>query len=215
VPGDTTPEVGKDMVLLDQDLLVARSALPADVHALLREATRRIARFRLDYRVPAFVPSDFRAAYSHLRALASAELTPGNLFCEWGSGFGVVTCLAAMLGYDARGIEIEPCLVDAAQQLADDFDLPVEFVQGSFIPPGGGNLVSPVNGFSWLTTDEGQVHQELGLDPEDFDIIFAYPWPDEERTIADLFTQYSKPGALLVTYHDLGGLRLRQKPGTS
>jgi hypothetical protein len=58
------------------------------------------------------------------------------------------------------------------------------------------------------------VHQELGLDPDDFDVVFAYPWPDEEQTIADLFAEYSKARAVLVTYHELGGLRVRQKPGT-
>jgi hypothetical protein len=202
------------MVLLDRDLLVAQSVLPRDVHALLSEARRRIGRFRSEHRIPAFVPSDFRAAYAVLRALASAEVAPGNLFCEWGSGFGVVTCLAAMLGFDAWGIEIESGLVAAAQELADDFDLPVEFVQGSFIPPGGGSLTATVDGYSWLTTDEGEVHQELGLDPEDFDVVFAYPWPDEEQTIADLFAHYAKVRAVLVTYHELGGLRVRQKPGT-
>jgi hypothetical protein len=164
--------------------------------------------------MPAFVPSDFRAAYALLRTLASAELAPGNLFCEWGSGLGVATCLAAMLGFDALGIEIEADLVDAAQELADDFALPVEFVQGSFIPPGGESLTTAANGFSWLTTDEGKVHEELGLDPGDFDVVFAYPWPDEEQAIPALFAEYSKPGAALMTYHELGNLRVRQKAGT-
>ena len=63
--------MGRLTDLVDRDLLVARSVLPRGVHALLSEARRRIARFRLGHRIPAFVPSDFRAAYALLRALAS------------------------------------------------------------------------------------------------------------------------------------------------
>src|SRR5579885_3294362 len=114
------------MALLDVKLTVADAELPADVRALLREADRRIERFQRDCHVPGFVPSDFAGAYRVLRALQEADAAPGGLFCEWGSGFGVVACLAALLGYDAHGIEIEGELVDAARELAADFDLPVE-----------------------------------------------------------------------------------------
>jgi hypothetical protein len=191
---------------------VGRSPLPSDVQALLREASRRIDRFlRSHHCIAAFVPSDFRATYAALQALVEADVAPGELFCEWGSGFGVVTCLAAMLGFDARGIEIEPELVHAAQELADDFDLPVEFHHGSFIPPGGEHYLSLGSGFSGLTPTEGHAHEDLGLAPEDFDVIFAYPWPDEEQSIEDLFAHYAGAGAVLVTYHGMGVPRLRQK----
>ena len=66
-----------------------------------------------------------------MAALAANDILPGTLFCEWGSGFGVVTCLAAMLEFDASGIEIESDLVDAAEDLSADFGLAVEFMCGS------------------------------------------------------------------------------------
>jgi hypothetical protein len=82
---------------------------PADVRAFLREAERRVARFRRRGRAPAFVPSDFTLAYGALRALEAAARAPGGLFCEWGSGFGVVPCLAAMLDVvRAGGLEQRP-----------------------------------------------------------------------------------------------------------
>src|SRR4029079_19467023 len=104
---------------------------------------------------------------------------------EWGSGFGVVACLAAMLDFDAVGIEIESDLVDEAQQLADDFDLPVEFFCGGFIPRG--SAIHAGSGYSWLSTDESTGDGVLGLDPDDFDVTFAYPWPDEEGATETLF----------------------------
>src|SRR5256885_1381872 len=124
------------MPLLDLNLLVDGTALPGDVRAFLQEAERRIEQFQLDCHLPGFVPSDFARVYGVLSTLSAGDLLPGGLFCEWGSGFGVVACLAAMLEFDACGIEIEGELVGAARQLADDFDLPVEFICGSFIPKG-------------------------------------------------------------------------------
>jgi hypothetical protein len=197
------------MPLVNLDLSIDSTTMPGDVCSFLKEASRRIERFQIDCHVPGFVPSDFARVYSTLRRLSEAGLAAGSFFCEWGSGFGVVACLAAMLDFEAYGIEIEGELVEAAQQLADDFALPVEFVRGSFIPPGGDSYASA--DFAWLTTDTGSAHDELGIAPDDFDIIFAYPWPDEEGVTGKLFERYAAPGAVLVTYHGEDVLRLRRK----
>ncbi len=199
------------MPLADLDLLISRTALPSDVRSFLREAERRIDRFQLTCQIPAFVPSEFEFAYNVLQALASAAPTFGGLFCEWGSGFGVVACLAAMLEFDACGIEIEGDLVEAAEQLAGDFDLPVEFVCGSFIPKSAQVCSEADNGFAWLVTDKGNTEEELGLAMDDFGVIFAYPWPDEERLIGNLFERYAAVGAVLVTHNGGQEFRLRRK----
>src|SRR5262249_44071404 len=98
----------------------------------LKEARARIARFQRSQRAPAFVASDFAAVYAALRRLEESGPPPGRLFCEWGSGFGVASCLAAMLGFDARGIEADGRLVAAARRLAAAFDSPAAFVRGNF-----------------------------------------------------------------------------------
>jgi hypothetical protein len=198
------------MPLVDLNLPVAETSLPGDVRAFLREADRRIRRFQREAHFPAFVPSEFPCAYAVLRALSESGLAPGSLFCEWGSGFGVIACLAAYLDFDAYGIEIEGELVDAAQELADDFGLPVEFVRGSFIPAGY-DVYDHGDEFAWLTTDAGGGHQDLGLEPDDFDVIFAYPWPDEERVTETLFEKCGRSGAVLVTNHTTDDLRVRGK----
>ena len=48
----------------------------------------------------------------------------------------MVTCLAALLEFDAYGIEVDGTLVRASRRFAADFDLPAEFAHGSFIPAG-------------------------------------------------------------------------------
>jgi hypothetical protein len=187
--------------------------IPSDIRAFLREADRRICRYYRRYRSSAFCPSNFRGAYGILQHRAAQAETAGTLFCEWGSGFGVVTCLAALLEFDAFGIEVDSNLVRASRRLAADFDLPVEFAQGSFIPAGDRKLMQAAGSFAWLTTTAAPAHEELGLATEDFGIIFAYPWPDEERALGQLFERHAGAGALLVTHHGGEDFRLCRKSG--
>ena len=199
------------MSLIDLPRLLVEPTLPLAVRQFLREADRRTEQICRDSHLPAFVPSDFAGFYAALRALEASGLLHGRWFCEWGSGLGVSACLAAMLEFDAWGIEIEGELVDAARLLAADFDLPVEFVRGSFIPPGSDALATEADDCAWLTAVAGGGLEEIGMGPEEFDVIFAYPWPDEERLIAKLFDRHGRAGAVLMTYHEVGGLRLRRK----
>jgi len=184
---------------------------PRAVREFLREADQRIGPLLLRGRVPAFVPCDFEAAYAALSGLAAATLARGPVFCEWGSGLGVVAGLADLLGFEASGIEAEALLVDQARRLAEDFGLGVEFAHGSFVPPGGETLVHAGGQYAWLTTESDDAYAELGLDPVDLDVVFAYPWPDEEAVTEDLFERYAGPGALLVTYHGGTEVRFRRK----
>jgi hypothetical protein len=208
-----------DIPLVNLSLPAASAPLPEDIRSFIREAERRIEEFQIDSRFPGFVPSDFASAYGILRALADADGRRARLFCEWGSGFGVVACLAAMLDFEASGIEVEGELVEAARQLADDFEVPVEFVHGSFIPAEASGFLKSNDGFAWLTPST--VLEFSGdLAPEDFDVIFAYPWPDEALFIETLFERHAKPGALFVTYHGgeewqvrrLAGAKKRKRP---
>jgi hypothetical protein len=202
------------MPLVDLSLPIDGAPPPGDVRDFLWEADRRLERCQFGCRIPGFVPCDYVQAYWTLRALAASRAAPGRLFCEWGSGLGVVACLAAMLDFDACGIEIERELVDAARRLAADFDVPARFLHGSFIPDGGAALPDGEADCAWLAADRGTL-EAPGLGPEDFDVIFAYPWPDEERAVAGLFERRGRAGAVLATYHGGEAVRLRRlkKPG--
>ncbi len=208
------------MPLVDVEISIDGSVLSDDVVAFLREADLRVSKFVRDspIRVTGFVPSDFVTVYQALRAITEAKLAPGTSLCEWGSGFGVVASLAAMLEFKVCGIEIERGLVDASRRLADDFGLPVEFVHGSFIPSGAEAHVEEALAdtsaeYFWLATDADDAYDELGLGPHGFDVVFAYPWPGEECLIEVLFEKYAAEEALLLTYNKYNSVRLRRKVG--
>ena len=131
--------------------------------------------------------------------------------CRSETALGARSLPLCDLDFDACGIEIECDLVDAAQELADEHELPVEFVCGSFIPVGGEDVADHVGDFAWLRTDAPSAYDELGLDPQDFDVIFAYPWPGEEDTVIELFDRYAAVGALLVTYQGRDDVHVRRK----
>ncbi len=205
------------MRLTEIPLALEAIELPADVVEFLDEADRRVRSFseRIPGLVSGFVPSDFVAVYQSLRFIRDRHLACGTSFCEWGSGLGVVASLASMLEFDAYGIEINPELLQASQQLADDFDLPTVLIQGSFVPPGSDHLLDwafmDLEGGLKLHTEADEAYEDLGLDVRDFDIVFTYPWPDDEPLIARLFARYASRGALLLTYHDSKPMRLRRK----
>src|SRR6266576_6014807 len=111
------------MSLVDLPPSKGGPVLPGDVRAFLREAEQRIEQFQAAGHVPGFVPSDVERVYSVLHDLAAEELAPGKLFCEWGSGFGVVACLAAWLDFDTCGLGIGQGLVEDARVRGSEFDL--------------------------------------------------------------------------------------------
>ena len=206
------------MPLVDVEIPIGDAPLPGDVAAFLLEADRRVQQFveHGAVRVTGFVPSEFETVYRALRAISEANLAPGVAMCEWGSGLGIVAALASTLDFDACGIEIEKELHDAAQKLADDYELPVELIHGSFIPADAQSFAEQAYAdqsgeFCWLVTDADDAYTELGLEPDDFDLVFAYPWPGEESLIANLFERCASTEALLLTFNQFGTVRLQRK----
>ena len=187
--------------------------LPPAVQAMVDEAEAQIEAYQRDHCLPDFVACDFALAYRALRAMTDAQLPSGKLFCEWGSGFGVVACLAAQLGFDAVGIEIEEDLIQHAEKLADRFGLNVRFVQGSYLPRGCSLKARLGTGASWIRKEEWDIDAAAGFAPGDFDVIFAYPWPDDADAIAELFEHVAAPGALFASYHGGTDFRVRRKVG--
>ena len=119
----------------------------------------------------------------------------------------MITVLADLLGYEACGIELDPDLVESATQLAERFDSAAQFVCGSFVPPDYGDNPALESSDFLTTTDGAPAYEELGLDLEDFDLVYAFPWPDEEELLYDIVRCCARPGACMLTYHGTDGFR--------
>ena len=157
-----------------------------------------------------FVNCDFHLAARTLQWIASNHLLAGNRFCELGSGFGVVAMLAAEFGMESVGIEIEPALVRQSDALASRLGVAVEFFCGSFVPRNA-NVSHLVREMKHVETDEGDVYREIGLAIEDFDLLFAFPWPGEHELFETLLETCGSDGTLLLTYRGREGMELLRK----
>ncbi len=189
---------------------------PSRVSRLLREADSRIREYLEQQRGHGrgFVASNFALVHTALERIVAEGLARGPLFCEWGSGFGVVAMLASMLDFEAYGIEIQSELVLAAEDLADCLGCDVRFAHGSFVASCDADLNDSAE-HSWWHTTEGSAYEDLDVDPEEFDLFFGYPWPGEEHLFDALFVRYASVGALLLTYHDAVGVLVQRKTRSS
>lgn len=152
----------------------------------------------------AFVAADYEAVYHQLQALQGRVET----FLEWGSGLGLITIMASRLGFDACGIEIQPALVDQARQLASRYAPEARFSVGSFIPDA--YRWNPEFGDDGSRTDfdAADGYGELDMELRDFDLIYVYPWPDEQAIFADVVRRHAAPAALFLSYDVREGFSL-------
>src|SRR5205809_587865 len=101
------------------------------------------------------------------------------------------------VGDPAIPADVERFLYEANQRI-------VQFQQSAHIPGFVPSDYHRVYGVLHAITS-------MELDPDDFDVVFAYPWPDEDQMTADLFQRFAAPGAVLVTFHGGDDLRIRRK----
>jgi hypothetical protein len=73
-----------------------------------------------------FVASNYELVWQVLDAL------PRGRFCEWGSGFGIITGLAQLLGFESSGIEIDENLAEASRKLLADFGISSRIYCGDY-----------------------------------------------------------------------------------
>ena len=163
-------------------------------------------RARQGDRFHGFVPADLAGAVDALARLRDRATS----FVELGSGSGAITVAADLLGYEASGIEIEPWLVEASEELAETFESDARFVTGSFLPTGF-RVEGLIDADYAVTSDAAASGwDELGEDVGDFDLVYAFPWPGEEEMFFRLVEEHGRPGQLFLTYHADEGFVLRQ-----
>ena len=192
-------------------------AIPTEIVGFLRSADALVEQHRINGAMSfrGFVPSDYTAIYQCLRVVHDTQLLTGDRFCEWGSGVGVVASLAAMIGFESFGIEYDTNLCTVAEGICEDFDIPVEVVNGSFIPEGVEDLIDHAfathNGELALHTDPDLAYEEMGYAINDFNLIFAYPWPNDLELTCEIFDRCAAQGALLLTYYESESIALHRK----
>lgn len=158
-----------------------------------------------------FVRCDFHLFDQSLTWIRQNHLLTGNRFCELGSGFGVAAMLASLHGLESVGIEIESYLVEQACDLAEELDLSAEFFCGSFVPRDMPNISDLGSEVEHVEIHEGEVYDEIGLEMNDFDLFFAFPWPGEEHFFEAVFESGAAMNAMLLTFRGRDGMHLMRK----
>ena len=158
-----------------------------------------------------YVSADFAAIYQSLLKLR----TRADTFLEWGSGLGVVSIMASRLGFDAYGIEVEPELVVAAQELAERFHASPHFATGSFIPEEFEADVADGDEFHRTMTADRSAYEEQDMGLRDFDVVYAYPWPEEHSVFRSIIRRCGSARTLYLRYDVREGLSLSRPAAKS
>jgi SAM-dependent methyltransferase len=186
--------------------------LLTDVQALIDAAEERFEQFyaeKLNKRYPRYIASEPAQVYAALKWVTDRGLAPERRFIEWGSGFGVATGMAALLGYDATGIELREGLVAIARELLESRSIEADFLCTSYIPEGfieyeiaGGSDLVADNSFGYQL-ENGPVYQDEDqvVDIAEVDLFYAYPWPGEQEMMLKLFDAIAEVDAILIAYY--------------
>lgn len=198
------------MPLEELQIELSTGPLPDDIAHFLAVADKHcdaIFESGANKKMPAFVPADYERIYRAIDAVQREGSILGNRFVEWGSGLGTATCLAALLGFEAIGIEIQAELVKRAKVLADEFDLSPEFLEMSYLPEGydfqntqGARELSMPS----RARRHGAMYEDVEWELEEVDLFYIYPWPGEQEAALQLFDAVASDGAYLICYYGEG-----------
>ena len=183
--------------------------VPEPFASLIQDADDRWDKFwaqKLNKRYPRYVASEPAQVYAALKHVRDEGLALGDRFIEWGSGFGIATSLAAQLGFEATGIELEDGLVEIAESLAKKHRTGAEFIATTYIPEGyisydhvGGSDIVPDESFGHQAEPPRYDGMDIGLD--EIDVFFVYPWPGEQEMMLKLFQSVASEDAILIAYY--------------
>ena len=156
-----------------------------------------------------FVAADYGQVFRALLGLRGEAQT----FLEFGSGLGVIAIMASRLGFRSYGIESESRLVSMSCQLAEKYASNAQFATGNFIPPD--YQWTPTHGEGDFRTalDDASGYDELDMELRDFDLVYAYPWPEEYPLYQDILRQCGCANSLLLTYDAREGVLLERCHG--
>jgi len=195
--------------------------LPEAVRGMIHDLHSRIEAFQDRWDVPQieqFVAADYELVFQTLAWIRQSQMLIGNRFLEWGCGFAAVTVMADALGWSAIGIESETTLIEHGRQTVRDWLEPMrnclreniateptrggpppELIMGNFLPSGAESLADDPT-LPSLGHPVASAYEELGLDLDDFAVVYSYPWPGEDEFHEAVFAEFAAPGSILVQF---------------
>jgi hypothetical protein len=198
--------------------------VPSSIRDHIERDLLRIQTFQDQWdrpQIEQFVAADFMHVFQTLDWILETQLTLGKHFLEWGCGFAVVTAMAASMQLDAIGIEAESDLIEHGRRTlqlwidsghsdaSSDRSLG-ELVLGNFLPAGSESLADDPY-LPSLGHPQRSAYEQLGLDLDDFSIVYSYPWPGEDEFHRDVFDAHAAPGALLLLFCGPNDFRLYRR----
>ncbi|MGD9782741.1 MAG: hypothetical protein AB7V14_11435 [Kiritimatiellia bacterium] len=167
--------------------------VPRFVDCFIRDAEDRAEEWGDRAGKGLFVPGDYRYVFQVLQwLLRTKAANQGAAFLEWGSGLGMATILAALLGYDAVGVEIDEALVRESRELASRYGVKARFEHGSYdVAPPGLKVFSAKKRAA----------------------VYVYPWPGEEPIFLRRFDDDADAGAFLLMCLGPEDVRVVRKKG--
>ena len=167
--------------------------VPRFVDCFIRDAEDRAEEYGEQPGKGLFVPGDYRYTFQVLQwLLRTKSVVAGASFLEWGSGQGMIAILAALLGYDAVGVEIDDGLVRESRELAHRYDVKARFEHGSYDPT--------TKGLNVFTAEKRAA-------------VYVYPWPSEELYFLQLFAATAPVGGFLLMCLGPEDIRVYRKKG--
>ncbi len=158
--------------------MLVEQPLPVDLDAVVPD---RILQF-VDIALPrgkAIDCFDFVCSDSSHVWRAFSALEKGRL-CEWGSGIGIATGIARMVGHEATGIEINENLAAESRRVLHEFDLDCDILHGSYF----------------------NEHVEA-------DYYFVYCWPGKMIQVQQHFENVAPAHAKLLICHGAEDIRCK------
>jgi hypothetical protein len=192
---------------------VDSTPIPSELAARITSARSEIEAFQDRWdrpQIEQFVAADYHLVYQCLNWTLQFQPRLGQRFLEWGSGFSIVSAIAAELGLNSFGIEAERDLLAMGRKTIETWNVSVELVEGNFLPPGADQL-SDDPMLPSLSHDVADGYQAIGLDLDDFALVYAYPWPGEDDFHEFVFDRYAASGALLMLFCGPNDVRLWRK----
>ncbi len=178
--------------------------IPASIVELWHKADDVWETYQAKPAFESYASADYGEVFHALKSLVGKADT----FLEFGSGLGIVTMMADHLGFKSHGIEAKASLVSMAEEYAREYAPQATFAAGSFIPDEFS--WDPSSGDESVRTfvDVPSAYAELDMELEDFDLIYAYPWPTEHSLYQNILTQYARKGAIYLTYDAQEGINI-------